>query len=106
MLDQHFFKRMIDELASNLLYLVFYFQGEPYLNPEFLDMVEYASSKKIYTATSTNAHFLNDENARRTVESGLDRLIISIDGVTQEVYEKYRVGGSVEKVLAGAENVI
>ena len=47
-----------------LLYLVFYFQGEPYLNPSFLDMVKYASQKKIYTATSTNAHYLNDENAK------------------------------------------
>ena len=66
---------MIDQLAPELLYLTFYFQGEPYLNPDFLEMVKYATSKKIYTATSTNAHYLNDENARKTVESGLDRLI-------------------------------
>jgi len=102
MLDKNFFEKIIDELSGHLLYLVFYFQGEPYLNPAFLDMVRYASSKKIYTATSTNAHYMNDDNARRTVESGLDRLIISIDGVTQDVYEKYRVGGSVEKVLEGS----
>lgn len=106
MLDKTFFEKTIDELSDHLLYLIFYFQGEPYLNPAFLDMVQYASSKNIYTATSTNAHYLNDDNARRTVESGLDRLIISIDGVTQEVYEKYRVGGSVEKVLEGTENII
>src|SRR5436190_24072716 len=106
MLDQHFFKRMIDELASNLLYLVFYFQGEPYLNPDFLDMVSYASGKKIYTATSTNAHYLNDNNARRTIESGLDRLIISIDGTTQDVYQQYRVGGRLDKVLEGTRNIV
>lgn len=106
MLDQHFFEKTIDELYGHLLYLIFYFQGEPYLNPAFLDMVKYASSKKIYTATSTNAHFLNDENARRTVESGLDRLIISIDGTTQDVYEQYRVGGSLEKVLEGTRNIV
>jgi radical SAM protein with 4Fe4S-binding SPASM domain len=106
MLEKKFFERTIDELSEHLLYLIFYFQGEPYLNPAFLDMVQYASSKKIYTATSTNAHYLNDDNARRTVESGLDRLIISIDGVTQDVYEQYRIGGSLEKVLEGTENVI
>jgi hypothetical protein len=66
----------------------------------------YASSKGIYTATSTNAHYLNDRNARRTVESGLDRLIISIDGTTQDVYEQYRVGGRLEKVLEGARNIV
>ncbi|MGH2552223.1 MAG: radical SAM protein, partial [Chitinophagaceae bacterium] len=93
MLQKDFFSKTIDELHKDLLYLVFYFQGEPYLNPDFLDMVEYASKKKIYTATSTNAHYLDDGNAKRTIESGLDRLIISIDGTTQDVYQQYRVGG-------------
>src|SRR6476620_702935 len=60
MLRKDFFSETIDQLSQDLLYLVFYFQGEPYLNPGFLDMVKYASSKKIYTATSTNAHYLND----------------------------------------------
>lgn len=106
MLQRDFFSQTIDELHRELLYLVFYFQGEPYLNPSFLDMVKYAAGKKIYTATSTNAHYLTDDNARRTIESGLDRLIISIDGTTQDVYEQYRVGGQLEKVLAGARNIV
>jgi radical SAM protein with 4Fe4S-binding SPASM domain len=106
MLNKDFFRKTIDELHQDLLYLIFYFQGEPYLNPDFLDMVKYASEKKIYTATSTNAHYLNDENAKRTVESGLDRLIISIDGTTQEVYQQYRIGGKLDKVLEGARNIV
>src|SRR5688500_12171038 len=106
MLQKDFFKETIDQLYKDLWYLVFYFQGEPYLNPAFLDMVQYASKKKIYTATSTNAHYLDDANARRTVESGLDRLIISIDGTTQEVYKQYRVGGQLEKVIEGAKNIV
>lgn len=106
MLQKDFFTETIDQLSKDLLYLTFYFQGEPYLNPAFLDMVKYASAKKIYTATSTNAHYLDDENAKRTIESGLDRLIISIDGTTQEVYQQYRVGGRLDKVLEGAKNII
>ena len=106
MLQKDFFRDTIDQIHKDLLYLIFYFQGEPYLNPSFLDMVQYAHSKGIYTATSTNAHYLNDSNARRTVESGLDRLIISIDGTTQEVYQQYRVGGKLEKVLEGARNIV
>src|ERR1700761_1338270 len=101
-----FFQQTIDQMSKELLYLIFYFQGEPYLNPSFLDMVSYASAKGIYTATSTNAHYLNDKNAKKTVESGLDRLIISIDGTTQDVYEQYRVGGKLEKVLEGARNIV
>ena len=106
MLQKDFFHDTIDQLCKELFYLVFYFQGEPYLNPAFLDMVKYASDKKIYTATSTNAHYLSEANARKTVESGLDRLIISIDGTTQEVYQQYRVGGKLDKVIEGAKNIV
>jgi radical SAM protein with 4Fe4S-binding SPASM domain len=106
MLRNDFFRETIDQLHKELLYLVFYFQGEPYLNPRFLEMVQYAASKKIYTATSTNAHYLTDSNAKKTVESGLDRLIISIDGTTQETYQQYRVGGQLHKVLQGASNIV
>lgn len=106
MLQQDFFRQTIHDLHRELLYLVFYFQGEPYLHPQFLEMVRYAADHKIYTATSTNAHYLTDENARKTIESGLDRLIISIDGTTQEVYEQYRVGGQLKKVLEGARNIV
>jgi radical SAM protein with 4Fe4S-binding SPASM domain len=71
-----------------------------------LDMVKYANQKGIYTATSTNAHFLNNENAKRTIESGLDRLIISIDGTTQETYEAYRKQGKLSNVIQGAKNIV
>lgn len=106
MLQEEIFKKVIEENASTLWYLIFYFQGEPYLHPSFTDLVSYASSKGIYTATSTNAHYLTDEQARKTVESGLDRLIISIDGTTQETYEQYRKGGRLEKVLEGTRNIL
>jgi len=106
MLDQSMFRSVIDQLTETLSYLTFYFQGEPYLNPQFLEMTSYASDKGIYTATSTNAHYLNDSAARATVESGLDRLIISIDGTTQESYESYRIGGNLDKVIEGTKNII
>lgn len=105
-LKKDFFTKTIDEVHKNLLYLIFYFQGEPYINPDFLEMVSYAKKKGIYTITSTNGHFLNDKNAKRTIESGLDRLIISVDGTTQETYENYRKEGKLESVLQGARNVV
>jgi len=106
MLEPTFFKKTIDEVYKELIYLTFYFQGEPYLNPNFLEMVKYASDKGIYTSTSTNAHYLNKEQAKKTVESKLDRLIISIDGTTQETYEQYRIGGQLQKVIDGTKNII
>lgn len=106
MLDENFFQKTIDELCKEIFYLTFYFQGEPYLNPKFLEMVKYASQKNIYTSTSTNGHYLDDENAKATVESGLDRLIISIDGTTQESYQSYRIGGNLQKVIGGTRSVL
>jgi radical SAM protein with 4Fe4S-binding SPASM domain len=106
MLDDVVFRKTIDELSRDLLYLTFYFQGEPYLNPRFLDMVAYARSRKLFTSTSTNAHYLTDANAKATILSGLDRLLISLDGTTQETYASYRVGGDLSKVMEGTKNIV
>ena len=105
-LKKDFFSSTLEQLHKDLLYLIFYFQGEPYINPDFLEMVKKASDKKVYTITSTNGHFLNDANAKKTIESGLDRLIISVDGTSQETYENYRKEGNLETVLQGAKNVV
>ncbi len=106
MLNPAFFKKFILTNKSYLTYLTFYFQGEPYLNKDFLEMVKLAVDAKIYTSTSTNAHYLNDEMAKKTVESGLDRIIISLDGTEQETYQSYRIGGQLSKVLQGTENLV
>ncbi len=106
MAERSFFEKTIEEINKDIIYLIFYFQGEPYLHPQFTDLVRFASSKNIYTATSTNAHYLTDEKAKATIESGLDRLIISIDGTTQDVYEQYRVGGKLDKVIEGAKRIV
>lgn len=105
-LQDGLYRKVIDELHETLIYLIFYFQGEPYLHPQLLDMIRYAADRKIYTATSTNAHFLTEKAAKETVESGLDRLIISIDGATQQTYEAYRKTGELTKVLEGTKTVV
>ncbi|RLD35725.1 MAG: radical SAM protein [Bacteroidetes bacterium] len=100
------FQNVIDQLKSHLMYLMLYFQGEPLLNPEFFDMVSYAGQNKVYTATSTNGHYLDDDNAKQLVRSGLDRLIISLDGTDQDTYEQYRRGGDIQRVLSGIRNIV
>jgi len=97
---------LLQETRNTTAYITFYFQGEPFIHPGIFDMIRLASSKGIYTATSTNAHFLDSERAKQVVLSGLSRLIISIDGTTQEVYEQYRKGGELDKVIKGTEEVL
>jgi radical SAM protein with 4Fe4S-binding SPASM domain len=100
------FQNYINPISKNLAYLMIYFQGEPYLNKLFFEFVKYAKSKNIYTATSTNGHFLNNEKALQTIESGLDRLIISLDGINQETYSSYRKNGNFDTVVSGIKNLV
>ena len=106
MIDIDNFKKVVDQQWQTLSYLLLYFQGEPFLHPEFLELVKYASKKNIFTATSTNAHYLDDKMAKATVESGLDKIIVSIDGTTQQTYEQYRIGGSLNKVIEGTKLLV
>jgi radical SAM protein with 4Fe4S-binding SPASM domain len=100
------FKEIIDKVKKTTPFLSFYFQGEPYLNPGFFQMTSLAVSQKMYVSTSTNGHYLNEENALKTIKSGLQRLIISIDGTTQETYGQYRIGGNLETVWAGLKKLV
>jgi len=102
-LDLGLHKKMIEQVRQSVFYINYYFQGEPFIHPQFLDLIEEAKKNKIYTATSTNAHFITKEMAGKIIDSGLDRLIISIDGLTQETYENYRVNGELNKVIQGTE---
>nr|WP_106132685.1 SPASM domain-containing protein [Mongoliibacter ruber] len=101
MLDVALFKKAIDQSKSHLTYLHLYFQGEPFLHPEFTELISYAHKAGIFTATSTNAHYLSEENVNKTIASGLKQLIVSMDGITQEVYQDYRIGGKLAKVQEG-----
>ena len=83
-----------------------YFQGEPFLNDQFVELIKLTHDGGIYSSTSTNGQFLNDKLAREIVLSGLDKLIVSIDGSTQEVYETYRVGGNILKAIDGIKSVV
>lgn len=101
MLQDQLFERIVLQSKDYLSWMHLYFQGEPFLNPRFLEMVKYADQYKIFTSTSTNAHFLTKETVKGILESGLKQLIVSMDGISQEVYKQYRIGGSLEKVKNG-----
>jgi radical SAM protein with 4Fe4S-binding SPASM domain len=105
-LDLDLHKEMLSQVKKSVFYINYYFQGEPFLHPQFLDLIRDAKKAKIYTATSTNAHFISKEKADEIVKSGLDRLIISIDGMTQATYEQYRVHGQLQKVIEASRFLV
>ena len=94
------FKNTVDQIKDYCLWLSLYSWGEPFLNKEIDRYVAYASQNKIATIISSNLNKpLTPEMAERLVRSGLDVLIVSLDGTSQDVYEVYRVGGRLDRVL-------
>ncbi|TNE99209.1 MAG: radical SAM protein [Bacteroidetes bacterium] len=105
-LDLELHRKMLEQTHGTVFYINYYFQGEPFLHPKFLDLIKDAKKYKIYTSTSTNAHFIDKRKAEEIVRSGLDRLIISVDGLSQETYVQYRVNGKLEKVISGIKEIV
>ena len=93
------FKHIIDEIGFDLFHVSFYNWGEPLLNKDFVDMITYLQKYHITSDVSTNLSFpLSKEKAKELINSGLNRITISVDGATQQTYAKYRVGGDLSLI--------
>lgn len=99
-MDFDLFKKIVDESADMGLYaLKLNWRGEPLLHKQVVQMVKYAKEKKIPDVfINTNDYFLDRDMSQQLIEAGIDRIIISFEGYTQEVYEKYRVGSDFDLV--------
>lgn len=101
------YKKFIDETGSHALELSLWAWGEPFLNKNLPEMIKYAKDKKIIVKTSTNGNLLlDDEFNRRILLSGLDHLIIGLDGTTEKSYLTYRKGGDFIKVIEGIRSIV
>ena len=100
-------KKIIDEGADKNLYGVkFNVRGEPLLHPQIYDFVRYAKSKGLVDVYfNTNAMLLSEEASAKLIDAGLDRLSISFEGYTKEVYERSRAGSNYETVLSNIERI-
>lgn len=92
------YTRIVDEIAPYAYTLELYNWGEPFLHPRIFDMIRYAHDRRISVRISSNLNRFSPQAAAQTVASGLDRLIVSLDGASQAVYEQYRRGGSLPRV--------
>ena len=104
-LTMELFHRILDEVKEHAHTMQFYFQGEPLLNKQLPEMIAAAHQVGLYTIVSTNAQALNRSMAEALVKSGLSRVIVSIDGFSEESYAAYRVGGSLHKALEGLQHL-
>ncbi|MCH6573806.1 MAG: SPASM domain-containing protein [Bacteroidetes bacterium] len=95
------FKKLIDDICSTGFYVQLFFQGEPFINKNLAGMINYARKKNMYVSLSTNGHFINEKNVDTVVKNAPDKLIYSIDGLDEESYQNYRIGGTFEQADAG-----
>ena len=89
--------RILAEIRDTALIVQFYFQGEPLLNKDLPQMIKEAHEAGLYTIVSTNAQAMTQDLAQALVASGMDRIIVSMDGLSDETYNAYRIGGNLEK---------
>jgi radical SAM protein with 4Fe4S-binding SPASM domain len=98
------FKKICKDVQDKIGMLILWNQGEPFINPDFYEMLKIASKHQFYTMTSTNASLELD--IERIVKSGLNKIIISMDGITEETYNNYRVNGDFELVLKNMQALV
>jgi MoaA/NifB/PqqE/SkfB family radical SAM enzyme len=105
-IDNSFVENTLKTFSKKAFYANLYLQGEPLLNPNLPKLIKKAKELKYYTYVSTNGMLISVEKAALLVDSGLDRLVISIDGITQKSYSFYRKGGELDIVKEGVRKIV
>jgi radical SAM protein with 4Fe4S-binding SPASM domain len=101
------FKGIIDDVRRWVMLLVLWDWGEPFANPQLPEIIRYASDFDIRTVTSTNAHYLsNDDHVAAILSSGLSTLIVAIDSIHDAEYQAYRIGGRLDRAVEGLKKVV
>ncbi len=99
MLSFEHFQKYFDPLAPHLFEAYLHNWGESLLNKQVYRMIEYAQQHNVGTNLSSNFYKTTSEDIDNLLECGLEYLVISLDGTSQETYGQYRIGGQCEQVM-------
>lgn len=106
-MSMEIFNSILRQAGDYLYRIQFYYNGEPFINKHLLEMIVAATARGIGSQVSTNFSFhFKDDFYRDIVESGLEHIIISLDGTDADTYSRYRVNGRYELVEHGMRQVI
>lgn len=106
MMSFEHFKKYFDPHVPFLFEVYLHNWGESLINKEVYKMIEYAQSKNVGTNLSSNFVIVNSDDIDKILDSGLEYLVISLDGTSQETYVQYRVRGDYERVIANLKELI
>lgn len=94
------YKKIIDQVRGYTKKLVLFNYGEPFMHPDIIAMIKYAKKAGLFIKTSTNGEFFKDkEFCINLVKSGLDYLIICLDGADNETLKKFRVNTNFDHIM-------
>lgn len=100
------FSKLVDEVGPYLFKINLYGFGEPFLFPETFEMIKYATAKNIGVGVSSNLNLDDPTVCEKIVNSGLETLIFSCHGVTQESYSKFMVNGNMDLAMKNIRDII
>jgi len=92
--------RVINDLGSNGIFYIFFLGGEPFMRPDFLELLEYCHRVGVETMLTTNGWFVTPKIAKETAKAGVTIARVSIDGATADVHDDIRgVPGSFDRAV-------
>jgi MoaA/NifB/PqqE/SkfB family radical SAM enzyme len=101
------FGRLLREVGDYVFFIDFYNWGEPLLNPRLEELLELAHERNISTTISTNFSLkVSDDRLAKLIRSGLNHVIVSLDGASAESYTNYRRGGDFDLVMENVRRLI
>lgn len=101
-----FYKYILDDIGKTLLTLRLWHYGEPLMCNDIFRMIKYAKKKGVVVVLSSNLFFLNERNAKKLIQSGLDYLIVSFDGASEYTYNLHHGRNYFNKVVKNIHNLI
>jgi len=99
-MDFGLYRKIIDEAAAFAFDVNLAHRGESLLYPDIIKAIRYAKGHSLFTRLHTNGSLLTSELASSIIDSDLDRLSFSFDGYNKENYEKIRIKGNFDQIVA------
>ena len=100
------YKEVFEKIREYALVVSMYNHGEPLLNPDLFSIVEHTHRNGVGTNISSNFNWPQPVDINDFIRSGLDYVTVSLDGVTQETYQQYRVRGDVSEVFENLRRLL
>lgn len=99
------YEKILTQLAPYIFEVWLYNWGEPFLNKDIFKIIQFTQKSNAATTISSNLNYLPDNYEFEMVKSGLERLVVSFDGMTQDTYSAYRRGGRMDAVIDNIKRI-